>query len=60
MADRRRGIQWDSHRLAQQSEDVDFLVASGSTLEAACRRVGVDVETYTRRSERHRDKESAA
>lgn len=53
-------IQWDSHRLAQQAENVDFLVARGSTLEEACRRVGVDVDTYTRRAERQRGKESAA
>lgn len=56
---RRRPIQWDSHKLAQQAEDVDFLVASGVTLDEACRRVGVTRDTLERRAERDRLKEPA-
>lgn len=42
-------IQFDSHLLDQQDEDIAFLMANGASLEQACARVGVSVDTYERR-----------
>lgn len=42
-------VRWDTHLTAAQDEDVAFLLDTGSTLEDACARVGVEVGTYQRR-----------
>lgn len=53
-------IDFDSHRRAQQAEDVAFLVAGGMTFEAACERVGVQPDTVERRGHARAPKKEAA
>ena len=50
-------IDFESHRRAQQDEDVQFLVQHGVSLEEACRRAGANHDTMVKRAERQARKE---
>lgn len=50
---KRTGTYWDTHLAEAENENIRFLTSNGLSLEAACRRLGLNPDTVAKRAERN-------